>query len=33
MANRTHWGKLLAPAAYNPPVTKEPRSLIRSPDW
>jgi NodT family efflux transporter outer membrane factor (OMF) lipoprotein len=33
MAKRTNWGKLLAPATYNPPVSEEPKSLIRLPDW
>ncbi|HAM50070.1 MAG TPA: transporter, partial [Nitrospiraceae bacterium] len=33
MAKRTNWGKLLAPASYNPPVFEEPKSLIRLPDW
>ena len=33
MAKRTNWGKLLAPASYNPPVSEEPKSLIRPPDW
>ncbi|MFB3884181.1 MAG: efflux transporter outer membrane subunit [Thermodesulfobacteriota bacterium] len=33
MAKRTNWGNLLAPAAYNPPASEQPRSLIRSPDW
>ena len=33
MAKRTSWGKLLAPASYNPPVSEEPKSLIRPPDW
>jgi NodT family efflux transporter outer membrane factor (OMF) lipoprotein len=33
MAKRTNWGKLLAPATYNPPVSKEPKSVIRAPDW
>jgi len=33
MAKRTNWGKLLAPASYNPPVAEEPKPLIRLPDW
>jgi NodT family efflux transporter outer membrane factor (OMF) lipoprotein len=34
MARRTDWGGLLAPAAYNPPLSGEKsESLIRSPDW
>jgi NodT family efflux transporter outer membrane factor (OMF) lipoprotein len=33
MEERTHWGKLLAPASYNPPPSEEPKSLIRAPDW
>jgi outer membrane protein TolC len=33
MAKRTNWGKLLAPASYNPPVSEEPKSPIRLPDW
>jgi NodT family efflux transporter outer membrane factor (OMF) lipoprotein len=33
MAKRTNWGKLLAPASYNPPVSEEPKSSIRFPDW
>ena len=33
MAKRTHWGKLLAPAIYNPLPSEEPKSLIRLPDW
>jgi outer membrane protein TolC len=33
MAKRTNWGKLLAPATYNPPPGEEPKSLIRPPDW
>ena len=33
MAKRTNWGKLLAPATYNPPAPEEPKSLIRPPDW
>ncbi len=33
MAKRTHWGKLLAPASYNPLPSEEPKSLIRLPDW
>ncbi len=33
MAKRTHWGKLLAPASYQPPASEEPKPLIRLPDW
>jgi len=33
MTKRTNWGNLLEPAAYMPPASEEPRSLIRSPDW
>ena len=33
MAERTNWGKLLAPAIYNPPAGEEPKSLVRPPDW
>ena len=33
MAKRTGWGKLLAPASYNPLPSEEPKSLIRLPDW
>ena len=33
MANRTRWGKLLAPPSYIPPVPEEPKALIRLPDW
>ncbi len=33
MAKRTNWGKLLAPASYNPPASEEPKSPIRFPDW
>ncbi len=33
MDKRTGWGKLLAPATYNPPAAEEPKSLIRLPDW
>jgi len=33
MAKRTNWGKLLAPASYNPLPPEEPKSLIRVPDW
>ncbi len=32
MAKRTNWGKLLAPASYNPPPEK-PEPLIPFPDW
>jgi len=33
MAKRTNWGKLLAPASYNPLPPEQPKSLIRAPDW
>ena len=33
MAKRTDWGRLLAPASYNPPLTEKPSSSIRAPDW
>jgi NodT family efflux transporter outer membrane factor (OMF) lipoprotein len=33
MEKRTHWGRLLAPASYNPPASEEPKSTIRLPDW
>jgi NodT family efflux transporter outer membrane factor (OMF) lipoprotein len=33
MAKRTNWGKLLAPASYNPLPPQEPKSLTRPPDW
>jgi NodT family efflux transporter outer membrane factor (OMF) lipoprotein len=33
MRKRTHWGKLLVPAKYNPPSSEEPKSSIRLPDW
>jgi NodT family efflux transporter outer membrane factor (OMF) lipoprotein len=33
MAKRTNWGKLLSPAAYNPPPSDIPQTLIRVPDW
>ncbi len=33
MAKRTRWGRLLAPASYNPVPSQEPESLIRAPDW
>jgi NodT family efflux transporter outer membrane factor (OMF) lipoprotein len=33
MAKRTHWGKLLGPASYNPPDSEKPKSVIRLPDW
>jgi len=32
MAKRTHWGKLLSPAAYLPPDA-EPAPALRPPDW
>ena len=33
MEKRTDWGKLLAPASYNPPAGKAPESSPRLPDW
>ena len=33
MAQRTNWGSLLAPAAYNPPLVEGKKSPIRPPDW
>jgi outer membrane protein TolC len=33
MAKRTNWGRLLAPASYNPPVSGESRAPVRLPDW
>ena len=33
MGNRTDWGKLLTPAAVEPPAPEAPGSLIRAPDW
>jgi NodT family efflux transporter outer membrane factor (OMF) lipoprotein len=33
MAERTNWGRLLAPAAHIPPPPEPPRRLIRLPDW
>jgi hypothetical protein len=33
MANRTRWGKLLAPPSIVPPLLAEPKALIRLPDW
>jgi len=33
MAKRTNWGKLLAPASYNPLPSEKPESPIRLPDW
>jgi NodT family efflux transporter outer membrane factor (OMF) lipoprotein len=33
MSKRTDWGRLLAPASYNPPVLEKPESTIRLPDW
>jgi len=33
MAKRTNWGKLLAPASYNPPAAERPKSDIWLPDW
>jgi len=33
MAKRTNWGGLLAPAAYNPPISGGSESTVRTPDW
>jgi NodT family efflux transporter outer membrane factor (OMF) lipoprotein len=33
MEKRTNWGRLLAPASYNPPPSQKPKSNIRPPDW
>ena len=33
MAKRTKWGRLLAPASYNPLAAEESKSFIRPPDW
>ena len=33
MTARTDWGKLLAPAAYNPSIEKRPEARVHSPDW
>jgi hypothetical protein len=33
MTMRTDWGKLLAPAAYNPSIEKKPEARVRAPDW
>jgi NodT family efflux transporter outer membrane factor (OMF) lipoprotein len=33
MRERTNWGGLLAPATYNLPASREPRSRPRLPDW
>jgi NodT family efflux transporter outer membrane factor (OMF) lipoprotein len=33
MGQRTNWGKLLAPATYNLPASREPQSMPRFPDW
>lgn len=33
MRERTNWGRLLAPATYNLPATREPQSRPRLPDW
>ena len=33
MARRTNWGRLLAPALYNPAISEERESVIRLPDW
>jgi NodT family efflux transporter outer membrane factor (OMF) lipoprotein len=33
MHRRTNWGRLLAPANYNLPASRQPRSAPRLPDW
>jgi len=33
MEKRTNWGHLLAPATYNLPASREPKSTARLPDW
>jgi NodT family efflux transporter outer membrane factor (OMF) lipoprotein len=33
MEKRTNWGHLLAPATYNLPASREPKSTPRLPDW
>ena len=33
MERRTNWGGLLAPATYNLPATRQPKSTPRLPDW
>jgi Outer membrane protein len=33
MRQRTNWGHLLAPAAYNLPSSRDPESTPRLPDW
>jgi NodT family efflux transporter outer membrane factor (OMF) lipoprotein len=33
MEQRTNWGHLLTPATYNLPVSREPKSAPRPPDW
>jgi NodT family efflux transporter outer membrane factor (OMF) lipoprotein len=33
MRRRTNWGRLLAPATYNLPASREPQSAPRFPDW
>jgi NodT family efflux transporter outer membrane factor (OMF) lipoprotein len=33
MEQRTNWGRLLAPATYNLPASREPQSRPRLPDW
>jgi outer membrane protein TolC len=33
MRQRTNWGRLLAPATYNLPASREPQSRPRLPDW
>jgi hypothetical protein len=33
MTKRTNWGKLLAPAVYNPADFEKAKSRIWTPDW
>jgi hypothetical protein len=33
MERRTSWGRLLAPANYNLPASRQPQSAPRLPDW
>jgi NodT family efflux transporter outer membrane factor (OMF) lipoprotein len=33
MTRRTNWGRLLAPASYNPAIGPEPAPRVRFPDW
>jgi hypothetical protein len=33
MRQRTNWGDLLAPATYNLPASRDPKSTPRFPDW